>query len=155
MVEYISSQVLETDVFWYKSLCALHEEIFAVRSMEPVLAELVRRPRFLILLALDDDRVIGYKIGYEERRDRFYSWVGGVYPAYRKHGVGSDLMRMQHDWCRARGYRSVRTLTKNKWRSMLILNLRHGFDVIGAYTDARGEPKIILEKRLDAASERR
>ena len=151
-MEYISSLVLDADVFWHKGLCVLHEEIFAVRSMEAALAELVRRPRFLILLAVDDGRVVGYKIGYEERRDRFYSWIGGVHPEYREKGVASELMRRQHDWCLARGYRSVRTLTKNKWRSMLILNLRHGFDVIGAYTDARGEPKIILEKRFDAGA---
>lgn len=31
---------------------------------------------------------------------------------------------------------------------MLILNLRRGLDIIGTYTDERGEPKIILEKRL-------
>jgi hypothetical protein len=31
---------------------------------------------------------------------------------------------------------------------MLILNIKHGFDVIGTYTDEKGEPKIILEKRL-------
>ena len=31
---------------------------------------------------------------------------------------------------------------------MLILNLKHGFDIIGTYTDDFGEPKIILEKKL-------
>ncbi|MCL4426117.1 MAG: hypothetical protein M1299_02105 [Firmicutes bacterium] len=32
---------------------------------------------------------------------------------------------------------------------MLILNLRHGFDIIGTYTDEKGEPKIILAKSLN------
>lgn len=31
---------------------------------------------------------------------------------------------------------------------MLILNLRHGFDTIGTYTDEKGEQKIILKKQL-------
>jgi len=31
---------------------------------------------------------------------------------------------------------------------MIILNLRHGFDIIGAYTDEEGEPKLIQGKRL-------
>ncbi|MBO8157289.1 MAG: hypothetical protein H0Z32_12600 [Bacillaceae bacterium] len=35
-----------------------------------------------------------------------------------------------------------------KWKGMLILNLKHGFDVIGTYTDEKGEPKIILRKNL-------
>jgi hypothetical protein len=33
-------------------------------------------------------------------------------------------------------------------RDILILNLRHAFDVVGTYTDEKGEPKIFLEKRL-------
>ncbi|WP_274519618.1 hypothetical protein [Caenibacillus caldisaponilyticus] len=40
------------------------------------------------------------------------------------------------------------TQTKNKWRAMLLLNLRHGFDIIGTFTDEKGEPKFILQKRL-------
>jgi hypothetical protein len=31
---------------------------------------------------------------------------------------------------------------------MLILNLKYGFDIIGTYTDNKGESKIILEKKL-------
>ena len=46
------------------------------------------------------------------------------------------------------GYEVIQTQTKNKWRNMLILNLRHGFDIVGTYTDSKGEPKIILKKRL-------
>jgi hypothetical protein len=36
----------------------------------------------------------------------------------------------------------------NKWRSMLILNIKCGFDVIDTYTDENGRNKIILEKKL-------
>jgi hypothetical protein len=31
---------------------------------------------------------------------------------------------------------------------MLIVNIKHGFDVIGTYTDDKGEPKVILQKTL-------
>lgn len=31
---------------------------------------------------------------------------------------------------------------------MIVLNLRQGFDIVGTFTDDRGEPKIILEKYL-------
>lgn len=44
--------------------------------------------------------------------------------------------------------KKVQTKTKNKWRDMLILNIKNGFDIIGTYTDDSGEPKIILEKKL-------
>jgi hypothetical protein len=46
------------------------------------------------------------------------------------------------------GYKAVQTQTKNMWRSMLILNIKNGFDIIGTYTDNEGETKIIIEKML-------
>jgi hypothetical protein len=33
---------------------------------------------------------------------------------------------------------------------MLVLNLGHGFDVVGTFTDDKGEPKIIVDKRLSS-----
>jgi hypothetical protein len=56
-------------------------------------------------------------------------------------------MRRQHDWCRQNGYRTIRTHTYNQWRSMLILNIRSGFDIIGTLSGKRGLT-IVLEKTL-------
>ncbi|WP_243290496.1 GNAT family N-acetyltransferase [Bacillus sp. FJAT-47783] len=103
----------------------------------------------LMLLAIEDNKVIGYKIGYEENEKYFYSWIGGVHPNYRNYGIASKLMYLQHSWCEENGYQAVKTKTKNKWRNMLILNLKHGFDIIGTYTDSKGEAKIILQKQLE------
>lgn len=147
-LEYQAYTSLDTNSSWYRSMCALHQSIFSSQSPESVASELVVRPKYLILVAMENDSVVGYKIGYQDRQTRFYSWLGGVYPEYRERGIGSELMRRQHAWCIEQGYDVVRTHTKNKWRSMLILNLRHGFDVIGTFTDEKGEPKIILEKRI-------
>lgn len=144
--EFCTSLEIESD--WYQSMCTLHSTIFKTQSPDSIEEELSARPKFLILVALNDDRVVGYKIGYQDRKTRFYSWLGGVYPEYRGKGIASELMVRQHAWCKSQGYSVVRTQTKNTWRSMLILNLRHGFDVVGTYTDEKGEPKIILEKRF-------
>jgi len=147
-LEYQSFANLEMESDWYQSMCSLHSNIFKNQSPDSIEEELSARPKFLILVALDYDQVVGYKIGYQDRKARFYSWLGGVYPEYRGQGIASELMMRQHEWCKTQGYSVVRTQTKNTWRSMLILNLRHGFDVVGTYTDEKGEPKIILEKRL-------
>ena len=46
-------------------------------------------------------------------------------------------------------YKYIRTHTKNKYRDMLLLNIKHGFDVIGVQTKLKDtEPTIILEKEL-------
>ncbi|MCI0184415.1 hypothetical protein MM817_02712 [Acidibacillus sp. S0AB] len=147
-MEYKAFTNLEVESDWYQSMCSLHSTIFKLKSPDSIKEELYVRPIFLVLIALDNEHVVGYKIGYQDRRTRFYSWLGGVNSEYRGQGIASELMRRQHVWCESQGYDVVRTQTKNKWRSMLILNLRHGFDVVGTYTDEKGEPKIILEKRL-------
>ncbi len=144
--KYFSSLDAKSD--WYQSMCLLHSNVFNSPISDSIGEELSIRPKFLILVALDDDEVVGYKIGYQDRKTRFYSWLGGVYPEYRGRGIASELMVRQHEWCKSHGYTVIRTQTKNKWRSMLILNLRHGFDIVGTYTDEKGEPKIILEKRF-------
>jgi GNAT superfamily N-acetyltransferase len=99
-------------------------------------------------LAYSGDQVIGYKVGYELKPGKYYSWIGGVHPNFRNEGIAGVLMMQQHEWCKLNGYQTIQTKTKNKWKSMLILNLKNGFDVIGTYTDSKGEPKIILEKNL-------
>ncbi|WP_325100945.1 GNAT family N-acetyltransferase [Metabacillus niabensis] len=85
-------------------------------------------------------------MGYELKADTFYSWLGGVAPKYQKHGIGTKLMEMQHQWIKENGYSYVQTKTMNKWRSMLILNIKNGFDVIDTYIDKKGLQKIVLEK---------
>lgn len=129
-------------------LLRLHELVFGAGEADRMLREARNRHRLLTLVALAGQQVVGYKIGYERKPGHFYSWVGAVAPGFRRRGIASELMRRQHAWCREQGYGTIRTATKNKWRDMLILNLRHGFDIIGVYVDQRGEPKLILEKRL-------
>lgn len=147
-IEYVFFQSFPIEEPHYAGLCRLHDNIFAGQSSSSIALELQTRPWFLIQTATDAGEVVGYKIGYDERNGRFYSWLGGVNPLYRGQGIASELMRMQHEWCRDHKYKVIRTQTKNKWRDMLILNLRHGFDIVGTYMDEMGEPKIMLEKRL-------
>lgn len=57
-------------------------------------------------------------------------------------------MKMQHQYLKKNGYNVVQTKTMNKWRNMLVLNIKNGFDVINTYTDEKGLHKIVLEKYL-------
>ncbi|MGG2065982.1 GNAT family N-acetyltransferase [Bacillus sp. S14(2024)] len=125
----------------------LYEEIFQVSNTN-LLREINEKKHLLLILAFDHETVIGFKIGYERKEKHFYSWIGGVHPNYRKQGISSKLMRMQHKWCKENCYKTIQTKTKNKWRNMLMLNIKHEFNIIGTYTDEKGETKIILEKTL-------
>lgn len=127
-------------------LLLLHETIF--KDADTLIAKASSKPNIVFTIGLERDEVVGYKIGYEQESDRFYSWLGGVDSNYRNKGIASMLMNQQHLYLKEKGYKTVQTKTKNKWRNMLILNIKNGFDVIGTYTDNRGEVKIILEKCL-------
>lgn len=124
----------------------LHKRIFG--SSDDLIHKMTRKPPLVVMVAMDGQKVIGYKIGYELDPTKFYSWLGGVDPHYRKQGIASKLMEKQHHYLTAKGYHVVQTKTMNKWRSMLVLNIKHGFDVIETYTNELGMHKIILEKKL-------
>ncbi|UYZ61393.1 GNAT family N-acetyltransferase [Hymenobacter weizhouensis] len=106
-------------------------------------------------LAVAEGQVVGCKLGYERQPGHYYSWLGGVHPDFQGRGIAAELMRRQHAWCRQQGYQRIRTHTFNRWRAMLLLNLRHGFDIIGTMQSPRGLT-IVLEKELppDAVKEK-
>lgn len=124
----------------------LHKSNF--NTYEDLINKMVSKPKLLVITAMDDKKVIGYKIGYELNKDKFYSWLGGVDINYRKSGIATKLMENQHLYLKANGYSIVQTKTMNKWRSMLVLNIKSGFDIIETYVDPKGLHKIVLEKSL-------
>ncbi len=134
------------DVNILDGLQALHKTIFG--EADNLSCKMTSKPPLVIVTAMDGERVTGYKIGYELDNSTFYSWLGGVDPRYRNHGIASSLMKKQHDYLRETGYKVVQTKTMNKWRGMLVLNIKNGFDVVATCTDEKGLHKIILEKRL-------
>jgi addiction module HigA family antidote len=93
---------------------------------------------------------VGYKIGYEMTSRLYYSWIGGVLSSMRGRGIARKLMEIQHDEIKKRGYSCIRTHTRNKYREMLVLNIKSGFDIIGVYKSDHDEKQtIMLEKVLD------
>jgi GNAT superfamily N-acetyltransferase len=124
--------------------------LFTNQSHAELLADLTyqqERTGLHLVLATENEQVIGCKLGYERKPGHFYSWLGGVHPDFRGHGIASELMRQQHDWCRQNNYHTIRTQTYNQWRSMLILNLRFGFDIIGTVQGKYGLT-LVLEKKI-------
>lgn len=102
----------------------------------------------LINLALDNEKIVGFKVGYQIDSMKFYSWLGGVDENYRNQKIAHELMKHQHDWCVAKSYQIVQTKTKNCFRPMLILNIKNGFDIVDVCRNSRNELKIVLEKDL-------
>ncbi|MFD2933248.1 GNAT family N-acetyltransferase [Spirosoma flavum] len=132
------------------SMIELLTSLFDDQSQSELLSELTyqsTRTGLYALLTIANGHVVGCKLGYERKPGHFYSWLGGVHPDFRSHGIATELMRQQHNWCRQQKYHAVRTQTYNRWRGMLLLNLRLGFDIIGTVQGKHGLA-IVLEKVL-------
>ena len=114
-------------------------------------ARLKETENHLCLVALDGERIVGFKLGHS-RQGTYYSWLGGVEPEYRGLGIGSLLMKSMKDWCRSHGYAQIQTKSMNQFPDMIRLNLKHGFDVIGVETEPTGELKILMKCDLNAAA---
>ncbi len=104
--------------------------------------------KYLLLTAWVEGQAVGFKLGYELNPREFYSWLGGIVPEYRGLGIAGDLMKAQHQWCKEQGYQKIQTKTQNRFREMLMLDLLHGFEIIGTHASDEVGMKIILEKLL-------
>lgn len=52
------------------------------------------KPRLVVVTAMEENQVIGYKMGYELDTYTFYSWLCGLRIKYRKYGIASKLMEI-------------------------------------------------------------
>ena len=83
------------------------------------------------VLARDEGRLVGFKLGYAMTESRYYSWLGGVHLGARGSGVARQLMRRQHRWLREMGCTQVETSTDQGNAAMARINLQEGFTVCG------------------------
>ena len=123
----------------------VHEAVFGDRFNEQ---KLLDKPNLLVILAVDKEQVVGFKLGYEHPDGVFYSWLGGVHPTFQQQGIAKTCMDMQHTWCKQMGYTRVRTYGRNEKRTMLIVNLKAGFNIMSTFIDEKGRHKIVFEKAL-------
>jgi predicted GNAT superfamily acetyltransferase len=128
-----------------KEVC---RSVFAVFDVEELDLRINSAEKLLTILACADDEMVGFKLGYQIDSQKFYSWLGGVKSEYRKQGIGDELMKRQHVWCKQNGFQIVQTKTKNSFKPMLILNIKTGFDIVELQLNKNGEIKIVMEKEL-------
>lgn len=139
----MSITILPCDAEVIASLEANIPEFDHPHSLEAIVARLAGR-RTLLLKATFDGADAGYKAGYEDQPGTFYSWVGGVLPDYRRHAIAQRLLEHQEAWCVQQGYRWIRVSSENRFRAMLMMLLKNGYDIDSL--DMRG--RIGFRKRL-------
>lgn len=132
----------------FESIYSIMNHCFAEWNKEALHAKLLANPKHHLCLAKIDGLAVGFKLGYALDVTAFYSWLGGVLPEFRGVGIASSLMHAQHDWCRSQGFSRVETKTMNRYREMLLTNIKHGFSVTGVEMPPSGDLKILLCKSL-------
>lgn len=96
----------------------------------------------LFIIKYNDNKLIGFKVGYLYNEIIFYSWFGCVNPKYRKQGIATHLSILQDEYAKNKGFDKLRT------KSMMILNLKNRFKIIKVNKNTKGQTKIVFEKLL-------
>ena len=106
--------------------------------------------KHLVLTAYIDNKLVGFKIGYEtQSKQNFYSWMGGVLPKYRQKGIAEKLYRYQEDWVKQAGYKRILLKTHYKHKSMIKFIQKHKFIQMGIIPhNPDDETRILFEKKL-------
>ncbi|PTJ81456.1 MULTISPECIES: GNAT family N-acetyltransferase [Mammaliicoccus] len=128
-----------------KELSKIHNEIFDTN--ENLNDKFLSKNKIIILVAYKEKAIVGYKIGYEMDSSTFYSWLGGVEKNNRNHGIAQKLMDKQVSILKSKRYEKIQTKSFNKWKSMLILNIKNDFQIRNCYPD-NNDSAIILEKDI-------
>lgn len=126
----------------------LYNLLFEDADIEFFVDRLQTKENILLNLCYKDDILIGFKIGYRYNETTFYSWIGGVIEEHRNKGIAKRLMRLQHQSAKEMGFLKLRTKSMNRFKPMMILNLKNGFDIVQVYRNDSGQTKIVFEKDL-------
>jgi len=136
-----SKELLENILVVYKS-------IFDDYKLDFFKNRIRQKEDLIIILCSQHSQLLGFKIGYRYNDTTFYSWVGGVLPENRKKGIAKKLGQLQEQRVKEKGYQKLRTKSMNRFKPMMILNLKNGFDIKSMYTNDVGQTKIVFEKIL-------
>ena len=130
-----------------EQLIPVFTEAFGQPPSDTFLERLNEKRDLSVLLAVEEDQILGFKIGYTRFRGVFFSWLGAVTETHHRKGIARDLLREQHRICSERGFEEIQTEASGTNRNMLILNLQEGFEVYGVHM-GQDEVKVELRKFL-------
>ena len=136
-----------------KGVVELDRVVFGLsRTPEEVEDKLrLRKDVHITIAIITDGKLVGYGIGYE-KKGKYYLWSLAVLPENRRKGIGSEIIEEQISFAKEKGYASFFVKTSNKWKEMLRLLLKKGFNIIGfkehEWEDGPLGSAIWLEKNI-------
>lgn len=131
-----------------QDILELYAKLFEDADLNFFKERYASNPKLISVLAYDNETLVGFKIGYPYNETTFYSWIGGVLPKYRQQGIAHLLAEHQESLAKFQGFKILRTKSMNRFKPMMILNLKRGFNITNIYTNTKGQTKIVFEKSL-------
>lgn len=131
-----------------QEILIVYKSIFDDYKLDFFKDRIHKKEDILMILCYQQKQLLGFKIGYRYNDITFYSWVGGVLPENRGNGIAKQLAQLQEQKAIEKGYQALRTKSMNRFKPMMILNLKNGFDITNIYTNEVGQTKIVFEKTL-------
>ena len=129
-------------------LAVVFEEAFGEPPSGSFLGRLNEKRDLSVLVAEEEGKIVGFKIGYTRYRGVFFSWLGAVLPGHHRRGIARALLRRQHELCAERGFQEIQTEAAGTNKAMLVLNLQEGFEVSGVHLGHEDNVTVQLRKRL-------
>ena len=127
----------------------VYKSIFDDYKIDFFKSRIDKKEDVLIVLCYNSDMLVGFKIGYRYNETTFYSWVGGVLLSFRQKGIAKHLAKLQEENVTTKRYSKMRTKSMNRFKPMMILNLKNGFNIVQVYTNDIGQTKVVFEKELE------
>ena len=146
----ISYNIFEGDLSnnLFTELLNLYNQLFEDADLEFFKTRFTTQANICSVLAFKKTQLIGFKIGYPVENNTFYSWIGGVNSEFRNIGIGKQLATLQENYAIQKGFSVLKTKSMNRFKPMMILNLKNGFSITKVYTNTNGQTKIVFEKQL-------
>ncbi|WP_026954840.1 GNAT family N-acetyltransferase [Algoriphagus vanfongensis] len=130
----------------------MHQHIpeFPGKASHDFYEDRLKHRLYLALVAEKEGELIGFKVGYQsDTPDRFYSWMGGVRPEFRKLGVADALADFQENWAVEHGFTSIFFKTRNRFPAMISFGLKRGFKILEVIPKGGVEDyRIVMGKGL-------
>jgi len=132
-------------------LADLYNDVFSpARDAEFFRRRFKGRHNVSILLAMIEDRHVGFVVGFELMPTTYFVWLCGVHPEFRRAGIATQLMQGEQAWAQDNDYQIVRFECQNQHRPMMHTAITEGYDLIGIRWDTiTGNNVVIFEKEVE------
>lgn len=107
------------------------------------LEKLKQSPSAYAQIAYDEEQAVGVEIGFALNASTYTSSFLGILPDYQGLGIGTQLLKMQQEWCRNKKFAQVQTKLNTMSTSQICFYLKTGFKIIGV-----AGSDLLFEKKL-------